>query len=93
MIVKAFNIIFNSGENKNMTLKQRLIEYISITMFVWSLYLIWLLPFQKYLVDMSDEQLFNWLVYGTIIEFVLTYFIIKITLVVSPKITRWSKRR
>lgn len=92
-VVQAFNVVFNAGDNKGMTVKQRFIEYASITMFVWTLYLIWLLPFQKYWVGMSDEQLFNWLFYGTMIEFVLTYFIVKITLVVAPKITRWSSRR
>lgn len=59
-------------------------------MFVWTLYLIWLLPFQIFWVQMDMDQLYNWLVYGTMLELVFTYPITKFVVRVAPKITCWA---
>ena len=90
ILIEGIKRIFNSGDNKGMSPKQRFVDYACITMFVWTLYLIWLLPFQFLFNHFTYEQLWNWLVYGTALEFVFTYPIAKTVVVVAPKITKWA---
>ena len=76
---------------KKLTPKQRIIEYLMITGFVWGMYLIWLIPFQYYRVGLTDAQLIHWLLEGTAYEMVFTYPIVKISIKYGPKITEWVK--
>jgi len=71
--------------------KQRIVEYLIITGFVWGMYLIWLIPFQYYRVGLSDAQLIHWLLEGTAYEMVFTYPIAKMSIKYGPKITKWVK--
>lgn len=75
-----------------MTPKQRIVEYLIITGFVWGLYLIWLIPFQYYRVGLTEAQLIHWLIEGTAYEMVFTYPIAKMTIHYSPLITKWVKK-
>lgn len=75
-----------------MTPKQRIVEYLIITGFVWGLYLIWLIPFQYYRVGLTDAQLIHWLLEGTAYEMVFTYPIAKMSIKYGPKITKWVKK-
>lgn len=60
-----------------MKLLFRLGEYITLTSFVWGLYLIWLIPFQLYWIGMSTEMFWNWLMWGTFFEMIIAYPISK----------------
>jgi len=75
-----------------MTPKQRIVEYLIITGFVWGMYLIWLIPFQYYRVGLTDAQLIHWLLEGTAYEMVFTYPIAKMSIRFGPKITKWVKK-
>ncbi len=65
------------------------LEYLSVTAFVWSLYLIWLVPFQLYWVQMPWDMFMNWLISGTIAEFIIAYPIAKAIVKYVPKITKY----
>ena len=75
-----------------MTPKQRIVEYLIITGFVWGMYLIWLIPFQYYRVGLTDAQLIHWLLEGTAYEMVFTFPIAKMSIKYGPKITKWVKK-
>ena len=72
-----------------MNLKQRLIDYLLITGFVWGMYLTWLIPFQLFAIHLTWEQFVDWVVYGTLLEMLFTYPIAKAVAKYSPKITKW----
>jgi len=71
--------------------KQRLVDYLIITGFVWGMYLAWLIPFMLLWVQMPWDLFINWLVTGTILEMIFTYPIAKAVAKYSPKITEWVK--
>lgn len=75
-----------------MSPKQRIVEYLIITGFVWGMYLIWLIPFQYYRVGLTDAQLIHWLLEGTAYEMVFTFPIAKMSIKYGPKITKWVKK-
>jgi hypothetical protein len=75
-----------------MTPKQRVIEYFLYTTFVWGMFLIWLIPFQLYIVGLEWEQFVKWITYGTASEMVVSYPISKAILRGAPRITEWCKR-
>lgn len=77
---------------KKLTPKQRIIDYLLITGFVWGMYLIWLIPFQYYRVGLTDAQLIHWLLEGTAYEMIFTYPIVKTSIKYGPKITKWVKK-
>ncbi len=52
-------------------------EYITLTSFVWGLYLIWLIPFQLYWVGMDWDMFLTWLMWGTFFEMIIAYPISK----------------
>jgi len=70
--------------------RQRLIEYILMTCFVWGMYLVWLVPFQIFFVGMNYEMFMTWLVWGSIAEMFVAYPIAKAILKYGPKITKFS---
>jgi len=72
-----------------MDLKQRVVDYLIITSFVWGMYLAWLIPFMLFWVQMDWDKFINWLVTGTILEMIFTYPIAKAVAKYSPKITNW----
>lgn len=72
-----------------MNLRQRVIDYLLITGFVWGMYLTWLIPFQLYWIQLSWEQFVDWVVYGTLLEMLFTYPIAKAVAKYSPKITKY----
>ena len=74
-----------------MNKKQWVVDYALITSFVWSMYLVWLIPFQLFLIGLTWEQFIDWLIYGTILELVFSYPIAKAIAKYSPKITGWVK--
>lgn len=63
-----------------------LLKYFLITSFVWGMYLIWLIPFQLYIVGMSWGQFMTWLVLGTFVEFIIAYPIAKAIVWGVPRI-------
>lgn len=74
-----------------MNLRQRIIDYLLITSFVWGMYLAWLIPFQLFWIHLTWEQFVDWVVYGTMLEMIFTYPIAKAVAKYSPKITEWVK--
>jgi len=68
-------------------LRFRLLEYLTITGFVWSLYLMWLIPFMLLWVGMPWDNFIVWIRDGTILELIFAYPLTKIIVRVSPKIT------
>ena len=74
-----------------MNLRQRFVDYLIITSFVWAMYLAWLIPFMLFWVQMDWDRFVNWLVTGTMLEMVFTYPIAKAVAKYSPKITSWVK--
>lgn len=72
-----------------MRLRFRFLEYLTVTSFVWGLYLTWLIPFQLWWVGMTWEQFEIWLVHGTILEMFFAYPLTKIIVFISPKITSY----
>ncbi len=72
-----------------MNLSQRVIDYLLITGFVWGMYLIWLIPFMLFWVQIEWDEFVNWLVVGTIFEMMFTYPIAKAVSKYSPKITHY----
>jgi len=74
-----------------MNLRQRFIDYLIITGFVWGMYLAWLIPFMLFWVQIEWDEFVNWLVTGTMLEMVFTYPIAKAVAKYSPKITNWVK--
>ena len=71
--------------------KQRIVEYLIITGFVWGMYLAWLIPFMLYWVQVEWDEFVNWLITGTVFEMVFTYPIAKMSIRYGPKITKWVK--
>ncbi len=51
----------------------RLGEYITLTSFIWGMYLLWLIPFQLWWVGMEWDMFITWLVWGTFFEFIIAY--------------------
>ena len=74
-----------------MNLRQRIVDYLLITSFVWVMYLAWLIPFQLFWIHLTWEQFVDWVVYGTMLEMIFTYPIAKAVAKYSPKITAWVK--
>jgi len=74
-----------------MNLKQRVVDYLIITSFVWGMYLAWLIPFMLFWVQMDWDKFLNWLITGTALEMIFTYPIAKAVSKYSPKITSWVK--
>ncbi len=74
-----------------MNLRQRVIDYLIITSFVWGMYLAWLIPFMLFWVQMDWDKFLNWLITGTALEMIFTYPIAKAVAKYSPKITEWVK--
>lgn len=68
-------------------LKFRVLEYLSLTSFVWALYLIWLIPFMLFWVQIEMDEFWNWLITGTIFEMIFSYPIIKTVAKYTPRIT------
>ncbi len=74
-----------------MNKRQWVIDYALITSFVWGMYLVWLIPFQLFLIGLTWEQFTDWIIYGTMLELIFTYPIAKAVAKYSPKITSWVK--
>lgn len=72
-----------------MRLHYRVLEYLTITGFVWSLYLTWLIPFMLFWVGMSWDNFVVWIVHGTILELIFAYPLTKIIVYITPKITKY----
>lgn len=70
-----------------MKLQYRLLDYLSITSFVWGMYLLWLVPFQIFWIKLDATQFADWLFYGTILEYMFSYPIAKAIAKYAPKIT------
>lgn len=75
-----------------LSLKQRLVDYLIITGFVWGMYLIWLIPFQIFAIHLSWTQFWDWVIYGTLLEMIFTYPIAKMAIKFGPRITKWVKK-
>jgi len=76
-----------------MRIKYRFGEYMSVTSFVWGLYLLFLIPFQLLIIGMPWEMFTRWLTLGTMIEFVIAYPIAKTLVWGVPKITLYWKEK
>ena len=72
-----------------MTPRHRLMEYLLYTSFIWGMYLVWLIPFQHWVVGMPWSMVETWLFWGTISEMFAAYPIGKIYIKGTPKITEW----
>lgn len=68
-------------------------EYFLYTSFVWGMFLVWLIPFQLYVVGLSMEQFWTWFILGTASEMVVSYPISKAILWGAPRITNWCKKQ
>lgn len=73
--------------------RYRLLHYLTVTSFVWCLYLTWLIPFQLLWVGISLQQFEIWLVHGTILEMFFAYPLTLIIVRIVPKITRYFEDR
>lgn len=69
--------------------KQKLISYFLITNFVWGMYLVWLIPFQLFVVGLNWEQFTTWIILGTIAEFFVAWIIAKACVRYVPKIEKY----
>jgi hypothetical protein len=76
-----------------MKLQFRFGEYITLTSFVWALYLIWLIPFQLWWVGMDYEQFIKWLTWGTLAEYIVAYPISKAIIWGGVKINLYWKTK
>lgn len=76
----------------NMKLQFRLGDYITVTSFVWGMYLLWLIPFQLWWVGMPWDMFLTWLFWGTLLEYVFSYPIVKASVRWCPKITLYWQR-
>ena len=56
------------------------------------MYLIWLVPFMLYWVQIEWDQFINWLITGTIFQMIFSYPIVKATIKYGPKITIYWER-
>lgn len=56
-----------------MKLQYRFGDYITLTSFIWGLYLIWLIPFQLWHVGMPWDMFLKWLIWGTLAEYIVAY--------------------
>ena len=65
----------------------------TITSFVWGLYLIWLIPFQLWWVGMEWDMFTTWLFWGTAAEYVVAYPIAKAIVRWVPKITLYYQNK
>ena len=74
-----------------MNKKSRVLEYFMITVFGWGLYLVWLIPFQLYIVGLNLQQFITWLSLGTGAEMIFTYPIAKTLAKYIPKITLYCE--
>jgi len=57
------------------------------------MYLVWLIPFQYYVVGMDLDMLIKWLWIGTLSEIVVAYPIGKIFVKYTPRITAWCVKQ
>ena len=56
------------------------------------MYLLWLIPFQLWWVRLEWDEFVTWVVWGTVLEMVFTYPIVKISIKYGLKITiYWEK--
>ena len=78
-----------------MNKRQRFLDYLLITSFVWGLYLIWLIPFMLFWVGLAEhmDKFVNWIIWGTIFQMIFSYPIIKASIRYGPKITAWIKKK
>lgn len=67
----------------------RILDYFLITGVTWSFYLLWLIPFQLLWIGMPWDMFVQWVTWGTVLEFIFTYPIIKTMIRIGPKITKW----
>jgi len=72
-----------------MTPKQRLFDYLIFTMLIWCLFLIWLIPFQLYIVGLDWIQFTHWITYGTIADMIVSYPVSKLIIKLAPRISAW----
>lgn len=76
----------------NLKFQFRVLEYLTITSFVWFMYLIWLVPFMLYWVQIEWDEFINWLITGTIFQMLFSYPIVKASIKYGPRITiYWEK--
>ena len=76
----------------NLKFQFRLLDYIIITSFVWGMYLLWLIPFQLLWVGMSWDMFVTWILWGTVLEMIFTYPIVKMSVRYAPKVTLYLQR-
>lgn len=76
-----------------MRLRFRFLEYLTITSFVWGLYLCFLIPLQLFIVEMTWDQFIKWLWIGTIFEMFFAYFLTKVIVYVTPRISKWYENK
>lgn len=76
-----------------MKLKQRILEYFLITGVVWLFYAM-LLPIYFYFVfHWGWNEVINWWITGTPVEFILAYPLGKILQRTTPKIVAWVQKQ
>lgn len=75
-----------------MKYQYRVLEYLSITSFVWGLYLLFLIPFQLLVVKMPYDMFITWITLGTMAEMIIAYPIAKAITRYVPKITLYWDR-
>jgi len=56
------------------------------------MYLLWLIPFQLWWVGLEWDEFTTWVIWGTVLEMIFTYPIVKISIKYGLKITiYWEK--
>lgn len=90
MVNEYFTILMRC--QVNLKFQFRLLDYIIITSFVWGMYLLWLIPFQLLWVGMPWDMFVTWILWGTMLEMIFTYPIVKMSVRYAPKITLYFQR-
>ena len=73
-----------------MNKKQRLLDYLLLTGFVWIYYALVLPPvFFIPFFGWGLDEIIKWWIFGSPIEFVIAYPLAKMIVHVQPKITKW----
>ena len=73
-----------------MTPKQRLLDYLLLTGFVWIYYALVLPPvFFIPFFGWGMDEIIKWWVYGSPIEFLIAYPLAKMVVKIQPKITKF----
>ena len=73
-----------------MNKKQRLLDYLLLTGFVWIYYALVLPPvFFIPFFGWGLDEIIKWWIFGSPIEFVIAYPLAKMIVYVQPKITKW----